>query len=188
MEHYVEGHTVENIDSMTAEIKPPLIALLGRVEEKNRSGDAPKRIAVGPVSREKQQAVWEMILKIICLVFVCGRVDFGSHTTIVGWWADDVLVVYSFAEDDFWGGIFNILHCGGRGIYQQSISKELMGTLLAEVPSFAVEEAIGRLYENIIGKREGFWQYIYETLVEILPQLKACRGIYMSPSITRSNR
>ena len=48
---------------MTAEIKPPLIALLGRVEEKNRSGDAPKRIAVGPVSREKQQAVWEMILK-----------------------------------------------------------------------------------------------------------------------------
>ena len=48
-----------------------------------------------------------------------------------------------------------------------------MGTLLAEVPSFAVEETIGRLYENIIGKSGGFWQYIYEPLVEILPQLKA---------------
>lgn len=173
LEHYVEGLTVEIIDSMTAEIKPPLIALLGRVEEKNRSGDAPKRIAVGPVSREKQQAVWEMILKKIGFDFDSGRVDIGSHPTILASSPDDVRVVNSFAEDDFWGGIFNILHCGGRGIYQQSISKELMGTLLAEVPSFAVEETIGRLYENIIGKSEGFWQYIYEPLVEILPQLKA---------------
>ena len=37
LEHYVEGLTVEIIDSMTAEIKPPLIALLGRVEEKTEA-------------------------------------------------------------------------------------------------------------------------------------------------------
>ena len=31
-----------------------------------------------------------------------------------------------------------------------------MGTLLAESPTFAVEEAIGRFYENIIGRSKGF--------------------------------
>lgn len=61
-----------------------------------------------------------MILKKIGFDFDSGRVDIGSHPTILASSPDDVRVVNSFAEDDFWGGIFNILHCGGRGIYQQS--------------------------------------------------------------------
>ena len=55
-----------------------------------------------------------------------------------------------------------------------------MGTLLAESPTFAVEEAIGRFYENIIGRSKGFWQYIYEPLTDILPQLKTYVGFFPS--------
>lgn len=173
LEYYVEGLTVETIDGMVSEIKPVLIELLGRIEEKNKAGKAPKRIDIGLVSCEKQQAVWKMILKKIGFDFDSGRVDIGSHPTILANSPDDVRVVNNFSESDFWGGIFNILHCGGRGIYQQSISKELLRTLLAEVPSFAVEEAVGRFYENIIGRSRGFWEYIYQPLAELIPELKA---------------
>ena len=138
--YYAEDLTTETIDTMAAQLKPVLIELLNLVEEKNKTGSAPKKIDIGPVSREQQQ--------------------------------DDIRVVNTFSENGFWGGIFNILHCGGRGVYKQSISRELMGTLLAESPTFAVEEAIGRFYENIIGRSKGFWQYIYEPLTDILPQLK----------------
>ena len=113
-----------------------------------------------------------MILEKIGFNFDSGRVDIGSHPTILANSPDDIRVVNTFSENGFWGGIFNILHCGGRGVYKQSISRELMGTLLAESPTFAVEEAIGRFYENIIGRSKGFWQYIYEPLTDILPQLK----------------
>ena len=171
MESYVEGLTVDTIDAMVSEIKPVLITLLGQIEEKNRAGEAPKQIDIGPVNCEKQEAVWNMILKKIGFRFDSGRIDIGSHPTILASSPDDVRVVNTFAENDFWGGIFNILHCGGRGIYQQSISKELLRTLLAEVPSFAMEEAVGRFYENIIGRSKGFWQYIYQPLVELVPEL-----------------
>ena len=50
LEYYVEGLTVETIDGMVSEIKPVLIELLGRIEEKNKAGKAPKRIDIGPVS------------------------------------------------------------------------------------------------------------------------------------------
>ena len=170
--YYAEDLTTETIDTMTAQLKPVLIGLLNQVEEKNKNGSAPKKIDIGPVSREQQQAVWTMILKKIGFNFDSGRVDIGSHPTILANSPDDIRVVNTFSENGFWGGIFNILHCGGRGVYKQSISRELMGTLLAESPTFAVEEAIGRFYENIIGRSKGFWQYIYEPLTDILPQLK----------------
>lgn len=57
-----------------------------------------------------------------------------------------------------------------------SISSQSAGNLwelcLPNHRPFAVEEAIGRFYENIIGRSKGFWQYIYEPLTDILPQLK----------------
>lgn len=172
LEYYVEDLNVEIVDSLAKEIKPVLIELLGKVEEKNAAEEGPKKIEIGPVSCEKQQAVWKMILRKIGFDFDSGRIDIGSHPTILTSSPDDVRVVNTFDENDFWGGIFNILHCGGRGVYKQSIDRNLMGTLLAEVPSFAMEEAVGRFYENIIGRSRGFWNYIYEPLTEILPELK----------------
>ena len=61
--YYAEDLTTETIDTMTAQLKPVLIGLLNQVEEKNKNGSAPKKIDIGPVSREQQQAVWTMILK-----------------------------------------------------------------------------------------------------------------------------
>ena len=173
LEYYVEGLTVDTMDAMVSEIKPVLITLLNLIAEKKQEGEVPKPIQLGSVSKERQQAVWTMILEKIGFCFDSGRIDIGSHPTILASSPDDVRVVNTFSEHELWGGIFNILHCGGRGLYQQSISKQLLGTLLAEVPSFAMEEAIGRLYENIIGRSKGFWQFIYEPLTEIVPELKA---------------
>ena len=78
--------------------------------------------------------------------FSAGRVDIGSHPTILANSPQDVRVVSSYAEKDMRFGLFNALHSGGKGIYQQSIDKGLLGTFLAEAPSFSMEEAIGRFY------------------------------------------
>lgn len=71
--YYAEDLTTETIDTMTAQLKPVLIGLLNQVEEKNKNGSAPKKIDIGPVSREQQQAVWTMILKKIGFNFDSGR-------------------------------------------------------------------------------------------------------------------
>ena len=55
-----------------------------------------------------------------------------------------------------------MLHSCGKAIYQQSIDDNLLGTFLAEAPSFAMEEGVGRLYENIIGRNHGTINYFFE--------------------------
>ena len=106
---------------------------------------------------------------------------------------DDVRIVNSFREEDFEYGLTNILHSGGKGIYQQSISRDLLGSFLAEPPSFAMEESIGRFYENIIGRSKGFIENIFDDIyAEFLPKGCSPQDIFtelntVRPSAVRIN-
>lgn len=171
MGYYEEGLTVKKADEILETLKPFLVQAVSKLKEKN-NGAASENIKFPPIDRDRQQKVWEFILEKIGFNFEAGRVDISSHPTVLASSPSDVRILNSYREEDFCSGLFNVLHSGGKGIYQQSISEELLGTFLAEVPSFAIEESIGRLYENIIGKSKGFWTYFYDDICNIVPELK----------------
>ncbi|MGN0714335.1 MAG: carboxypeptidase M32, partial [Anaerovoracaceae bacterium] len=95
--------------------------------------------------------------------------DTGAHPTILANSPSDVRIVNAYRQEDLRYGLFNVLHSGGKGIYQQSIDPALLGTFLAEVPSFAMEECIGRFYENILGRSRGFWSYFFDQICAAVP-------------------
>ncbi len=180
MEYYVDDLSTEKIDGIIEEVKPFLIETVSKLKQAEEEGKLMEPLDVPIVDGNTQSKVWEMILSEIGFNFDAGRVDMGAHPTILANSPSDVRIVNSFREDHIKTGIFNVLHSGGKGIYQQSISKDLLGTLLAEVPSFAMEEAIGRFYENVLGRSFGFWTYFYDKIVELVPELKkySVRQIY----------
>ena len=57
------------------------------------------------------------------------------------------------------------------GLYEQDIDPALLGMLLGEVASFATELAEARLYENIIGRSAGFWEYLFPRMQQLCPSL-----------------
>ncbi len=189
--YYENGLTVNKVDELVSELKPFLIEMLRKVKEKQK--DCGKKPLIMPkVDGARQQAIWKTVLSDMGFRFEAGRVDIGSHPTILANSPSDVRIVNSYREEDLRSGLFNVLHAGGKGIYQQSISKELLGTFLAEVPSFALEEGIGRFYENILGRSQGFWKYFYDKICSIAPELKKFteREFYedinmVSPSLIR---
>ncbi len=180
--YYEEELTVEQVDGLLKELKPFLIQSLESIRSSENASLKPSSPAsalrkpsgaflpLPDIDQKKQQMIWEIILSEIGFRFEAGRIDIGAHPTILANSPSDVRIVNSYDIKDLGAGIFNVLHSGGKGIYQQSIPKELLGTFLAEVPSFTLEEGIGRLYENIIGRSRGFWNYFYEKIVAILPE------------------
>ena len=123
--YYAEELTTETIDTMAAQLKPVLIELLNLVEEKNKTGSAPKKIDIGPVSREQQQAVWTMILEKIGFNFDSGRVDIGSHPTILANSPDDIRVVIHFPK--MVSGEEFLIYC--TAVDEGSISSQSAGNL-----------------------------------------------------------
>ncbi|MDD7347279.1 MAG: carboxypeptidase M32 [Clostridiales bacterium] len=171
---YVEDFSCDKVDKLIEPLKPALIEFNYEQNHKARKGvdkDQIKKI-LGDVPVEKQLEIWKYILKEIGFDFECGRVDPGPYTTILANNPTDVRIINSYEPDDITVGIFNVLHSGGKGIYQQNIDLSLMGTMLADPPSCAIKESIGRFYENIIGKNYGFWQRIFHGLCQILPDIE----------------
>lgn len=169
MGSYITGLTCRDVDYMIENIKAPLFEL---VEKRLKSQEKMKKPAkISGVSEDRQSKLWHLLLEEIGFDFDCGRVDVGAQTTVLTSSSDDVRILNYYSEDDITVGIFNVLHSGGKGVYQQHISKSLKGTLLGETPSFAMDEAVGRFYENIIGRSKAFWSRIFPKACEIVPEL-----------------
>lgn len=168
--YYVEGYTTDNIDQMVESLRQPILNILEKRLEIQR--EFPPKKLLKNISKEGQIELWKLILEEIGFDFNSGRLDVGGYTTILANSPDDVRIVNEYSDDDILPGIFNVLHSGGKAIYHQNIDKSLLGTLLAEPPSFVMEEAIGRFYENIIGRSKGFWKRILPKAKEFIPEFK----------------
>ncbi|QIB68092.1 carboxypeptidase M32 [Aminipila butyrica] len=168
--YYEEGVTVKEIDQLSTELRDFIIELLNQIKAKEASWKENTLEYVIPLAVEKQEDLARWVLSTIGFDFDAGRLDQGAHPTTLACSPDDVRIVTLYNEKDVRTGIFNALHEGGKGLYEQDIDKNLLGTLLAEVASFGVEEAIGRLYENIIGRSRGFSGAVYKKLEELSSQ------------------
>jgi carboxypeptidase Taq len=54
-------------------------------------------------------------------------------------------------------------------MYQQGIRMALDGTPLGEGTSMSIHESQSRLWENLVGRSRGFWQYAYPRLQSTFP-------------------
>ena len=55
-------------------------------------------------------------------------------------------------------------------MYEQGISSELDGTPLGQGVSAGVHESQSRLWENVVGRSRGFWEYFYPRLQRIFAE------------------
>jgi carboxypeptidase Taq len=86
----------------------------------------------------------------------------------------DVRITTRVYEDDLGQALFSTIHEMGHALYEQGINRSFEGTPLAGGTSAGVHESQSRLWENIVGRSYGFWQFFYPQLQAAFPaQLKA---------------
>jgi carboxypeptidase Taq len=120
-----------------------------------------------------ESAQWDfgMIpLKAIGFDLERGRQDKSVHPFTTSFSVNDVRITTRIDEDKFPSALFSTLHEGGHALYEQNISPDLEGTLLADGTSLAVHESQSRLWENVVGRSPEFWQCYYPRLQEFFPE------------------
>ncbi len=169
--YYEDGITTKDIDRLIGMIKPEIIKLLAEIN-KSKVIISDSCFHQNKMKKGRLMQLTKLILKEIGFDFSAGRVDEGDHPTVLACSPNDVRLVTIFDESDIKASIFNALHIGGKGLYEQGIEEDLLGMLLAEVASFGMEEAVARLYENVIGRKLGFWEYLYEKIQKLMPEFE----------------
>lgn len=168
IEYYEEGINTEILDKLIPDLKDFAMETLKKIEALPK--EKPKEKKKKEFSFEKQKELSERILKMIGFDFKYGRVDISEHPTTLANSPQDVRIVTTFSKDNIFKGIYNTLHTGGKGIYEQDIDSNLLGTLLGEVSTFSLEETEAKIYENIVGKDKNFCKLLLEEIKDIFPK------------------
>ncbi len=93
-----------------------------------------------------------------------GRLDLTHHPFCTKFSAGDVRITTRVNERDLGDALFSTLHEAGHAMYEQGIDPALAGTPLGHGVSAGVHESQSRLWENIVARSRGFWDYFYPPL------------------------
>jgi carboxypeptidase Taq len=99
--------------------------------------------------------------------FTAGRIDEAPHPFCTGFSPRDVRITWRYAKDDFRPALFGILHEAGHGLYEQGLPLDWQRTPIGGAVSLGVHESQSRLWENLVGRSRGFWEWA-------LPHFKTC--------------
>lgn len=100
-----------------------------------------------------------------------GRLDLTPHPFSTRIALDDVRITTRVSEGHLGECFFIALHEAGHGLYEQGGRAELAGSPLAGPPSAGADESQARLWENVVGRSEPFWQYFYPRMKQAFPGL-----------------
>jgi carboxypeptidase Taq len=111
-----------------------------------------------------QLSFGEEVVRQLGYDFSRGRIDKTPHPFMTKFSLGDVRITTRVREDDLGDCLFSNMHEAGHAMYEQGIDMAYEGTPLAGGTSAGVHESQSRLWENIVGRSRGFWEYMYPKL------------------------
>jgi carboxypeptidase Taq len=159
---YEPGVTVEVLDTVFEELREKIVPLVQQIAD---SPNKPKtEFLFEHFAKDNQRRFSLDILTQMGYNFEAGRLDETVHPFATGLNPGDVRVTTRYDEHDFRTAVFGTIHEGGHALYEQNLSKELIGTLLCSGTSMGIHESQSLFFENFVGRNLSFWKRNYDLL------------------------
>lgn len=117
----------------------------------------------------EQLAFGRAVIERLGYDFSRGREDKTAHPFMTLFSIDDVRITTRVKENDLGDALFSTIHEAGHALYGQGHSHDLARTLLANGASAGIHESQSRLWENLVGRSRGFWQFFFPPLQSRFP-------------------
>ncbi|UHA73055.1 carboxypeptidase M32 [Paenibacillus sp. 481] len=168
LDMYEPGLTVAKLDETFGQLRQQLVPLVQAVEASSNKPEF--EFLLQSYSIEQQKEFNAYLLRAIGYDFDAGRLDESAHPFATGLNVGDVRITTKYFENDVSNAVFSTLHEGGHALYEQNISRDLVGTKLCSGTSMGIHESQSRFWENIIGRSRPFWQRYFGQLQQTFPE------------------
>ena len=162
------GESVKSIRAVFNPLREQLVPLVREVTEREGASDAPIR---GHFPLDDQKAFAVEAVKAIGYDWTRGRMDFSAHPFMTKFAPDDVRITVRGEEGEFGELFFSAMHEAGHALYEQNIAPRFGRTPLDGGTSSGVHESQSRLWENLVGRSNAFWNFWYPRAQAQFPQL-----------------
>jgi len=191
LDDFEPGMTTDRLTSLFAHLQTKLVPLVASLRDTASTRD--ELAGEFPVERQKQFV--EQAAATLGFDLRGGRLDVGQHPFCSNIGPGDVRIALRYHPQDFGQGFFALLHELGHGLYDQGLDAQHYGTPLGDFASLGVHESQSRMWENLVGRSEGFWRHFYPKLCDAFPDalhdvsLQTFRRVVnrVAPSVIRVN-
>src|SRR6185436_2695519 len=155
------GMHAASVRSLFAALREQLVPIVQAIAAQPSADDTCLK---QPYDEEQQLAFGIDAIRRYGYDFERGRQDKTYHPFMTKFSLGDVRITTRVDPNDLGQALFSTLHEAGHALYEQGINMEYEGTPLASGTSAGVHESQSRLWENIVGRSRGFWQFFYPRL------------------------
>lgn len=160
------GLGVTDVRTLFSALRARLVPLVRAVTACPRPDDS---CLTRHFAEDTQWRFGEMVATRLGYDFGRGRQDRAPHPFTTSFSRDDVRITTRLSAEDLRFGLFATMHEAGHGMYEQGIAPSLEGTLLGSGASSGIHESQSRLWENVVGRSRGFWEWGYPRLQTEFP-------------------
>jgi len=168
LEGYEPGMRTAEVKRIFAELKEAILPLVQAIRSASRLSDAPLR---QPLAEAKQEEFALAIAQAFGYDLSRGRLDRTVHPFAQSISKYDVRITTRYHPEYLVPALFGTLHETGHALYEQGVADEYYRSPLGSVQSLGLHESQSRLWENLVGRSRGFWQYAYPKLQMHFPAL-----------------
>ena len=167
LDEYEKGFTTKELDRFFGELKDELLPIVKKVSEKQdivRTDFLTRNCSI-----DEQKHFNYVLAEYLGFDHTRGVIAESAHPFTTSLHNRDVRITTHYYEDMITSAIFSTIHETGHAIFEQNNSDRITMTPLAG-GSCAVHESQSRMFENMIGRSEAFWEPIYPKFQEIFEE------------------
>ena len=163
-DEYEPGCKAKEVEQVFTDLKKRLVPLVEKIcEAKHQVND---RVNEVMVDQDNQMRFVRMVADRIGFDFEAGRLDLSSHPFCSGMGYGDTRMTTKLRDDMVGDALSSTMHEAGHGMYEQGLLEEHFGLPMGMYVSLGIHECQSRLWENQVGRSEGFWKWCTQHLKE----------------------
>lgn len=162
LDDYEPGMTTDQLSALFARLGAELVPLVDSL--RGESAPNAEDVLAGDFPLDRQRLFADGLAAALGFDFGGGRLDLCQHPFCTQIGPGDVRIGLRYYQDNVARGIFAVLHEVGHALYEQGLDRAHYGTPMGEAASLGLHESQSRLWENLVGRSEGFWLHFYPQL------------------------
>jgi len=168
---YEEGVTEKQLVPIFDELGGELAPLIKAAAD---AGPVDESCAMGNFAADAQRDFAMLIASKMGYDSEAGRLDKTTHPFCTTFGVDDVRITWRWLDDDFRSGLSGVMHEAGHGLYEQGRPADWARTPLFHATGLGMHESQSRMWENMVGRSEGFWQWAMPHFRAAFPEHAHC--------------
>jgi carboxypeptidase Taq len=160
------GMKASNLRPLFAQLREQLVPIVQAITAQPVADDACLRQTFPEAA---QLAFGLDVIRRFGYDFERGRQDKTHHPFMIKFSLGDVRITTRAKEHEFGDAFFSTTHEAGHAMYEQGIHADFEGLPLADGASSGVHESQSRLWENLVSRSRGFWEFFYSKLQAVFP-------------------